>query len=83
MTSLSKISGKRKKKRIVSWRELNPGVQHGKPATNKVNHQVSLRIIVMNLKENHNIDFKIMKTLCTVQYLSYFFFQYPFFFKIS
>ena len=81
MTLLSKISAKGKND-LRPLGELIPGLPREWSATKPVDHQVFLRKKVW-IEKHIKIDFKIMKTLCTVQEFGTFCFQFPFFFEIS
>ena len=81
MTLLSKISAKGKND-LCSLGELIPSLPREWSATKPVDHQV-FHLGLVWIEKDFKIDFKIMKTLCTVQEFGTFWFQFPFFFKIS
>ena len=81
MNLLSKISAKAKNN-LCSYRELNPGLPRERLTIKPVD-QRSYMYNIYWIEQQIKIDFKIMKTLCTVQEFGTFYIQFPFFFKIS
>ena len=81
MTLLSKISAKGKND-LCQLGELILGLPREWSATKPVDHQVLSKYWIW-IEKDFKIGLKIMKTLCTEQEFGTFYFQFPFFFKIS